>query len=97
MRRIRIAGLCLVAVCAMSIIASSTASAAAPEFGRCIKKAVKSLPGYTRLEMHRGSRPKKKKASYEWLPGSGAENRIHDHRRRVDSGHQRRQDGDVHL
>ena len=39
MRRIRIAGLCLVAVFAMSAIASATASAEAPEFGQCLKNA----------------------------------------------------------
>jgi hypothetical protein len=70
MRRIRIAGLCLVAVCAMSIIASSSASAALPEFGRCIKKAVKSLPGYSDSKCTKEA-TEAKKGSYEWLPGPG--------------------------
>jgi hypothetical protein len=75
MRRIRIAGLCLMAVCAMSIIASSTASAAAPEFGRCIKKAVKSLPGYSDSKCTKEA-VEAKKGSYEWLPGPGAKNKF---------------------
>ncbi len=71
MRRIRIAGLCLVAVFAMSAIASGSASAAAPEYGQCLKKAKKSLPAYSdskctkeALELAKGT--------YEWVPGPKA-------------------------
>ncbi len=39
MRRIKIMGLCLVAVFAVSVAMAGTASAAAPEFGRCLKIA----------------------------------------------------------
>jgi hypothetical protein len=39
MKRMSIVGLCLVAVLAMSAVFVSSASAAAPEFGRCLPKA----------------------------------------------------------
>ena len=39
MKRIKIMGLCLVAVFAVSVMASASASAEAPEFGRCLAKA----------------------------------------------------------
>jgi hypothetical protein len=68
MRRMKIVGLCLIAVFAMSAVVSGSASAAAPEFGQCLKKAKKSLPGYAdskctkeALELAKGS--------YEWIPG----------------------------
>ena len=38
MRRISIIGACLLAALAISVVATASASAAAPEFGRCIKK-----------------------------------------------------------
>jgi len=66
MKRIRIIGLCLVAAFAMSAIASATASAAAPEFGQCLKKAVSGGVGYSDTKCN------KKVASgalYEWVPG----------------------------
>ena len=37
MKRIGIMGLCLAAVCAMSALATATASAALPEWGKCVK------------------------------------------------------------
>ena len=69
MRRIRIVGLCLVAVFAMSAIASATASAAAPEFGQCLKKKVKSLPGYTTSKCTIEA-TEVSKGTYEWVPGA---------------------------
>jgi hypothetical protein len=69
MRRIRVAGLCVVAVFAMGAIASATASATAPEYGQCLKKAVKSLPGYSDSKCNKEA-TEAKKGSYEWLPGA---------------------------
>lgn len=79
MRRIRIAGLCLVAAMAMSIIASSTASAAAPEYGQCnkiVKGTEKKLSMYDSSKCIKtagadaGTEAEKlKKANYEWFPG----------------------------
>lgn len=68
MRRIRIMGLCLVAMFAMGAIASGTASATAPEFGQCLKKAVKSLPGYSDSKCTKVA-TEAKKGTYEWIPG----------------------------
>jgi hypothetical protein len=67
MRRIRIAGLCLVAVFAMSAIASATASAAAPEFGKCLKKAVAGGSGYSNNGCTKAVGTA---AKYEWVPGA---------------------------
>jgi hypothetical protein len=69
MRRIRIAGLCLVVVCAISALAASTASATAPEYGQCLKKAVKSLPGYSDSKCTKEA-TEAKKGTYEWVPGA---------------------------
>lgn len=68
MKRIRIIGLCLVASFAISAMAVATASAAAPEYGRCVKVAGGKY--YT-------SACDKEKAGdlkYEWEPGVGAAN-----------------------
>jgi len=46
MRRIKIAGLCLVAVMAMSAVLAGSASAANPEYGRCLKVTPKKLTNY---------------------------------------------------
>lgn len=82
MRRIRIAGLCLVAIFAMSALVSATASAEAPEFGQCLKIAKgteKKLSLYDSSKCIKhasedvGSEAEKlKKANYEWLPGAVA-------------------------
>jgi hypothetical protein len=47
MKRMSIVGLCLIAAFAMSAIAVTSASASAPEFGKCIKKAVASGEGFS--------------------------------------------------
>src|SRR6266404_7232600 len=46
MRRIKIAGLCLVAVFAVSVAFAGTASATAPEYGQCLKGTEHSLSNY---------------------------------------------------
>jgi hypothetical protein len=79
MRRIKIAGLCLVAVLAMSVIASSTASAEAPEFGQCTKAATKSVSNYDSSKCIKlasedaGTEAEKlKKGNYIWTAGAKA-------------------------
>jgi hypothetical protein len=47
MKRMSIVGLCLIAAFAMSAIAVASASAEAPEFGRCLKKATKTGSGFS--------------------------------------------------
>ncbi len=65
--RIRIAGICLVAICALSAVFAMSASAAAPEYGRCIKKANAEGSGFTSSKCNKAAEGKK--AKYEWLPG----------------------------
>src|ERR1700694_3684726 len=74
MRRIRIAGLCLVAVFVVSVAMSATASAAAPEFGRCIKKAKAEGTGFSDAGCTKAVTGAT--AKYEWAPGFGAKNKF---------------------
>lgn len=67
MKRIRIVGLCLLAAFAFSAVAVSTASAAAPEFGRCIKKAKAEGTGYSEAKCN--TKGEGKTAKYEWVAG----------------------------
>jgi len=69
MKRIRIAGLCLVAAFAISAVAAASASATAPEIGRCIKKAKAEGKGYTSATCT--VKGEGLKAKYEWSPGTG--------------------------
>lgn len=66
MKRIRIAGLCLVAVFALAAVAASAASAS-PEYGRCVaqKHGKYSDGACTVLDEKKG----KPKGSKEWVPG----------------------------
>ena len=70
MRRIRIAGLCLVAICAMSLIASASASAFAPEIGRCVKKAKAEGTGFSEAKCLKAGTGTT--AKYEWKAGPEA-------------------------
>lgn len=70
MRRIKIAGLCLVAVFAISVMASATASAALPEIGRCVKKAKAEGTGYSDSKCTKEGTGTK--AKYEWKAGPEA-------------------------
>ncbi len=63
MKRIRIVGLCLVAAFALSAIAVSTASATAPEFGRCLKKAKAEGSGFSDSKCNKAIGTG---AKYEW-------------------------------
>ena len=75
MKRLRLARLCLVAVCGVSAVAVAGASAAAPEYGRCLKaekvgkefKGRFSNSGCTK-EVPEAERAKKGK--FEWYPGA---------------------------
>jgi hypothetical protein len=70
MRKIGIAGLCLIAVFALGALTATSAMATAPEYGRCLKKKVKALPAYTTSKCTIESK-ETKTASYEWVPGAG--------------------------
>ncbi len=71
MKRIRIIGLCLVAVFAMSALATGTASAAAPEFGQCLKKGTVGGAGYSDSKCNKAVGTA---AKYEWIPGWAGHN-----------------------
>jgi len=74
MRRIKIAGLCLVAVFAVSVAFAGSASAVTgPEYGRCIKAPTKALTNYDSAKCIKfasedpGTEAEKlKKGNYEW-------------------------------
>jgi len=74
MRRIKIAGLCLVAVFAVSVAMAASASAVTgPEYGRCIKAPTKALTNYDSAKCIKfasedpGTEAEKlKKGNYEW-------------------------------
>jgi hypothetical protein len=77
MRRIRIAGLCLVAAFVVSVAATASASAAAPEFGRCVKqvavnKVYSGSYSDSKCTKAVSEAEKAKKGKYEWEPGFGA-------------------------
>lgn len=63
MRRIRVVGLCVLAVFAVGAIATSAASAEPPEFGRCLKKAKAEGAGYSDSKCNKGV---SEGAQYEW-------------------------------
>lgn len=71
MRQIRIVGLCLGVIFALGAVLAASALAAAPEYGRCLKKAKAEGKGYTASKctvVGEGS-----KAKYEWVPGAEKE------------------------
>src|SRR6185312_17164249 len=76
MRRIKIVGLSLIAVFALAAITAGSASATAPEFGRCLKTAEHSLSNYNSSKcVQLGSEgalseaEELKKSVYQWAPG----------------------------
>jgi hypothetical protein len=77
MRRIKIAGLCLVAVFAVSVAFAGTASAAAPEFGSCVKGTEHSESNYDSSKCIKlasedtslTEAERLKKGVYKWVPG----------------------------
>ncbi len=69
MKRIRIAGVSLVfAALLIGTLGAGSGLAAAPEYGRCIKKAKAEGKGYTASKCTVAGEGKK--AKYEWLPGA---------------------------
>ncbi len=69
MKRIRITGLCVIVAAVALTVSAAAASAAAPEYGRCIKKAKAEGKGYTSSKCTVAGEGAK--AKYEWLPGAG--------------------------
>jgi hypothetical protein len=76
MRRTRALGLSLVVVLGIVLAASATAAAEAPEFGRCLKQATKSLSNYDSAKCVKAAgedagteEEKLKKGNYQWFPG----------------------------
>lgn len=68
MRRIRIVGLCLVAVFAMSAVVATSASADNPEYGRCLKQKTGKTK-YTTAKCTVVASGEKE--NFEWIPGPG--------------------------
>jgi hypothetical protein len=68
MRRIRIVGLCLVAVFAMSAVVATGASADNPEYGRCLKQKTGKTK-YTTAKCTVVASGEKE--NFEWIPGPG--------------------------
>jgi hypothetical protein len=76
MSRARLIGMSLVVVFAISAISAATASAVAPEFGRCLKQATKSLSNFDSAKCTKAASEdagteaeKLKKGNYQWFPG----------------------------
>ena len=67
MKRLRMTGSCLVAVFAVGMAAAASASAEAPEYGRCLKVAKPYDGGFTNSGCTTKSETKTGK--YEWYPG----------------------------
>ncbi len=70
MKQIRIAGLCLVVAFALGAVAATSATATAPEYGRCLKKKTKSLPAFSNSKCTLEAK-EVSKANFEWIPGAG--------------------------
>ncbi len=74
MRQLRVIGLCLIAAFAISALAVASASAAAPEYGRCIKKTGKpSGEGYSNANC---TTHVSAEGRFTWEPGPGANPRF---------------------
>jgi hypothetical protein len=76
MKHFKALALCLAAVCALSLAVVASASAAAPEYGRCIKGEKNAKKEYTGSFSNSGctkkvsEAEKAKKGKYEWFPGA---------------------------
>jgi hypothetical protein len=66
MRRLKLVGLCAMAVFAIGAVQVASASAAAPEFGRCVKKAKAEGSGYSNAGC---TTAVASGAKYEWVAG----------------------------
>jgi hypothetical protein len=79
MRDVKLPGLCLLAVCALSAVAVSSASAALPELGRCepveaVKEGKKTVHHGVYSNKACTVHNAKTKGKYEWTAGPGANN-----------------------
>ncbi|HEV3046936.1 MAG TPA: hypothetical protein VGY13_06190 [Solirubrobacteraceae bacterium] len=69
MRRVGVFGLAVLALAAIAFGGAASASAQAPEYGRCVKKAKAEGSGYTGATCAKEGTGKH--AKYEWLAGPG--------------------------
>jgi hypothetical protein len=76
MRRIKIVGLCLVAVFALGALTAGSASATAPEFGRCLKGTEHAVSNFDNSKCVKlasedavSEAEQLKKGVYKWSPG----------------------------
>jgi hypothetical protein len=69
MKRITTVGVGMLLALAAMGLTTATAGATAPEYGRCIKKATKSLPAFSNSGCTLEAK-EVKKANYEWVPGA---------------------------
>jgi hypothetical protein len=70
MKPITVVYACLLAAVVLSGVCAAGASAEAPEFGQCLKKAEAGGVGYTESKCETAG--EESKAKYEWLPGAEA-------------------------
>ena len=75
MKHVRLVGLCLVAMCGCAVVAVPSASATAPEYGRCLKaekvgKEYKGKFSKSSCTVEVPPAERSKKGKYEWYPGA---------------------------
>ena len=71
MRRVRVAGLCLFVVFALGAVVAASASATAPEYGRCLKQTSGSGKQFSEAKCVKEVAKGSSKDKYEWVPGAG--------------------------
>jgi hypothetical protein len=76
MKHLRVIAICVLGAGAVSSFTAASASATAPEFGRCLKQATKSVSNYDSSKCVKlasedpGTEAEKlKKGSFQWFPG----------------------------
>jgi hypothetical protein len=76
MKHLKTLGLCVVAICALSVAIVSSAQAAAPEYGRCLKAEKNVKKEWTgsfsdsKCNKAVSEAEKAKKGKYSWFPGA---------------------------
>jgi hypothetical protein len=81
-RRFTALGACLLALLAICGVATASASASAPELGRCVKKAKAEGSGYSNGGC---TTAVSSEAKFEWIPGPGANPKFASEAREVDT------------
>jgi hypothetical protein len=71
MKSRRTTGLCLAAACTLSLVSAASASAAAPEYGRCLKQNTGAGQQFSESKCTKEVAKGSSKDKYEWLPGAG--------------------------